>query len=161
MSSQHRCRSFHVTAWFCAFALVSVPACGGDADTGPTEKPAAHKADSGKSDQSRGGGGSRAEGRGAEFDIDIPEDVPIYSGGKIVDAFAGRRGGLSVTVDTDDPVSEVATETTSSLEKAGWNFQGVDRDGSYFIIADKGRRSVTMLIEPRRRGTTRINIMAF
>ena len=160
MSSQHRCRSFHVMAWFCAFALVSVPACGGDADTGPTEKPAAHKADSGESDQSRGGGGSRAKGRDTGFDIDIPEDVPIYSGGKIVNAAPGKRGGLSITVETDDPVSEVATEMTSSLEKAGWNSQGVDRDGSYFIIADKGKRSLTVLIESRRPGTTRINIMA-
>ncbi|MCZ6807786.1 MAG: hypothetical protein O7F08_12585, partial [Deltaproteobacteria bacterium] len=69
-------------------------------------------------------------------------------------------GGLSITVETDDPVSEVVTEMTSSLEKAGWNSQGVDRDGSYFIIADKGKRSLTVLIESRRPGTTRINIMA-
>ena len=160
---------FHVRLplWAPGFVLVAILACGGDSEP------------SGQSSEPQGGprleGGSpgrgdlptiqRAPGRGAvaggggEIDVDLPDDVPIYPGAKIVmaDERAGG-GGVTLTFQTPDSPSDVFASLVKSFEAEGWSLQRNDGAATKTFFADKESRSLSVFVQEKD-GTTSIDVM--
>ena len=147
-------------SWLCAFAVVSVLACGSDSDTAPAGKPSSSAGDTGALPKIRSGGDSQApaDGNGAEIEVDLPEDLPIYPGAKIVEAKDGMGGGVSLTLETGDSVEDVAKQMSILLRKAGWYIQKSNRDDARVIFADKGSRSLSVIVE-RKGDVTRVSLL--
>ena len=125
MFSQQRGRSFHfqVVIWLCTFAVASVLACGGDSDSAPAGQPSSREADAGGLPKIRSGGDSQSASGAGGVEVDLPDDLPIYPGAKIVQAGDGVAGSVSLTLETGDPASSVATKMSALLEQAGWYIQ--------------------------------------
>ncbi len=117
-------RFFHGPAaiWFCTSTLALAIGCGGDTSTDTA---------------------TAKDTRSARAAItEYPEDLPVYPGAKFLE---GRRGksenGVSVSLESTDPVQKVAATFLSMLEKDGWFVQSTIRDEAYIIFADKGSRN--------------------
>ncbi len=156
MFSQQQCRSFRfqVAIWFCTFAVASVLACGSDSDSAPAEQPSSREADTGELPKILSGGDHQPAAQAGGIEVDLPDDLPIYPGAKIVQAGDGVDGSVSLTLETGDPASSVATKISALLEQAGWYIQKANKGKVSGIFADKGGRTLSALIERKGEVTT-------
>ncbi|NQZ97323.1 MAG: hypothetical protein HRU01_12495 [Myxococcales bacterium] len=155
-----RARVLH--ALLCAIALTLI-ACGGETEAPDTREPLAPKA---APSAKRGGAPEeRAEadqqaGRSAAVpdDVEIPADLPTYPGARIT-AASHSGPGLSITYETRDSPSTVATSLEDSLRAEDWVVQRADQGGTHALFADKGVRALSIVIESKD-GKTQISVLA-
>ena len=143
-----------VTIWLCTFAVASVLACGGDSDSAPAEQTSSLEVDTAGLPKIRSGGDAQA----GEIKVDLPDDLPLYPGAKIVQAGDNIAGSVTLTLETSDPASTVVSKMAKLLEQSGWYIQKASKETSDGLFADKGGRTLSALIE-RKGDVTRISLL--
>ncbi len=148
------------TALFLCLALVFVTGCQ------KSEKKAAEKAmekaiekDTGKPAkvnidkdkvvvERKGGKAEFAKEGSLNLPDNFPKDVYIYPGAKVVMSFSDKSG-ITVTLATDDNVSDVAAKYDKEMSKKGWSQEStVKMQQMQIFTYKKGNQNVTIQIMP-------------
>ncbi len=95
------------------------------------------------------------EAAGDAVEVELPRDVPRYPGSTIGDARGDDELGLSLTLASRDDLQTVAQYYATELRKQNWVIQEApsQEEGGLAIFADKGSRSLTVMVTPSPSGT--------
>jgi hypothetical protein len=88
-------------------------------------------------------------------EVGLPSDVPRYPGATLGDSRGDDELGLTVTLESGDDVQTVARYYASELRKQDWAIQEApaEEEGGLAIFADKGSRSLTVMVTPSPGGS--------
>ena len=139
-----------------SLALGGILACGGESDekrAGQAPAAAAAKPAPAAPDVAEPGLAELAEPAGDAVEVDLPRDVPRYPGSKVRESQGGEELGLSVAFQSTDDVQTIARYYASELRKKDWVIQEAPSEEGLAIFADKGSRSLTVMVSPAPTGS--------
>ena len=143
-----------IGAWLSIGALVAL-GCGGEKKESPAAAPAAApEATAGQP----AAPAAIADAWSSTLPADFPSDVPIYPASTVVKAKDAPESGIMVGWTTTDEPAKVASFFSDSLAAQGWSTQRVDGDDGIVVLADKGSRSITLVLSSAE-GKTQIDLL--
>jgi hypothetical protein len=93
------------------------------------------------------------EAEGEEDLVELPADVPHYPGSKLAESQGQDELGVSVTLESSDDAQTIARFYAAELRLKDWVIQETPADEGLAIFADKGSRSLTVMISPAPGGS--------
>jgi hypothetical protein len=132
-------------------AVAALAACGGESDEKGAAEPAAVAPSAPVPERPTAGEPAEAEGEAVE--VDLPADVPRYPGSKVRESQGQDQLGVSVTFESSDDAQTIARYYAAELRLKDWVIQESPAEEGLAIFADKGTRSLTVMISPAEGGS--------
>ena len=83
----------------------------------------------------------------------FPQDIPQHPDAKVLESRATSDLGMSVVMTVDDDASEVSSYYADSLAAEGWSTDIRNMPDGNTVFADKGNRTVAVLVTEGRKGS--------
>ena len=92
-------------------------------------------------------------------DFELPDDVPAYPGATVTNVGVNDGDKLAVTFSSDGGAEDVAQYYFEELRHGDWSVDQTDAPDGVALFAEKGSRSMTVMVEKRPEGA-RISILS-
>ena len=89
----------------------------------------------------------------------FPKDVPVYKGAKVITSMSAKDG-MSVTLQTADPLAKVGEFYKSRMDAQGWESETSLNTGNQTILGfKKESRSASVIMMASKEGGTTISLI--
>ena len=89
----------------------------------------------------------------------FPADVPTYPNGTVLQGKTAGESAVSLVLETDDSIDDVARYYSDGLAAQGWSTELRPSVGGSAIFADKGMRKAALAISTGSSGKTQVNLI--
>ena len=144
---------------FCCVAVVAIfwgiSGCGGSDESASSTSSEAAVPSSSSGTPGRSPGVTNYAGVPEGF----PADVPEYPNGTVLQGRTAGESAVSLVLETDDSMDDVAQFYSDGLAAQGWSTELHPSVGGTAIFADKGTRKVAVSIATGSSGKTQVNLI--